>query len=444
MMISNNSTPVIWLLLPFVAACSQISPDEDGLSRQTGRTETCFIARALEEDGEKDSKSLFSSGENTVKDVNVWCYLDGELDASHYGTGTSASLRLYSGKTYHVYALANTGKMEAPALETGLSGLECATCPQQNTLFEGGLPMSSGCIVIQTGVSSQREIIGMRRLVAKYILKIHIGEETVSRVELTEVKIRNAVTTVTPFSEGNCPSSVTDGDVAVPTSSSEGCETILYIPENIRGEQLDEEHCTYVEIKGRLRYTDRPSEDSAYILNQDMTYRWYLRDSQTSRFDVVRNTAYSAVFSWSDFGWIPDVDNVSIDEVLEDGTYTLNFCDSAGVPVSDVVFRNANAGCTASLYWRAYPAESAADVEFSTSVSPSRLMLTETEVGTDVGDGVFRTSYVSGIDRSCTSDMIATVTNTAKGICCSAHYHFTGSGSRVAEWDKDDDEYVDF
>ena len=101
-----------------------------------------FAAAAM-----RGTRSSLAVDEDEVSDINVYVYGDGVLQGTLYSGDISSGcgLELQGGKDYNVYALANTGRVEAPADETALSSMVWNAGTLDN-LADTGVPMMAAAI----------------------------------------------------------------------------------------------------------------------------------------------------------------------------------------------------------------------------------------------------------------------------------------------------------
>lgn len=438
----NRGMHIGFTFLLFLAAACNKSHNQDILTPEKDEEGRIAVKFAGCPDA-AGGKSSACADENSVTDLNVWCYLDGKLDAYSYSEDGNCSVRLYDNREYTILASANTGYIAPPFLESDAMDSQLNPPVFTEGTFKDALPMSTAAPVrINTGAVSGIVPLGLTRLVAKYRLRIGKQKDAVSQLEVKSVRIGNSPSCVCLFKENPARANLVGGDFTLPGKSCP--ETCLYLFENIHDGQLDENVCTYVEIKGRLRYEDRPSDDAVYVLDQNMTFKWYLKDSAGENFSIRRNTEYSATFTWSDFGWIADPDHITVDEITDDNSYCITFCDSNGLPVGGGVFEDLDKNSVIDLHYRVMPVSDSSFVKLSPNIQPQSIHLSFLGEPEHLHDGIFRQRIANNTDRELPAEMTLTLTNTARGISCNASIKLKGSGNCVGDWNGEDDEIVNY
>lgn len=238
-----------------------------------------------------DSKA----SENTVSDVTIAVYHMGLLtEILSLEDGGSGSLELNTGRNYTYYAWANIRLPEIPDSEEEIKVLRLEVDPAEPA---GGLPMSdSGDFRVSMGGTAVN--IMFSRLYARVNFRVDLSD--IPELEISAVRIRQAATSVTAFSESAAVATA-DGDRASLTEIStlnSGGEVVLHVPENCQGVLLPENTdpwekvpdnipdkaglCTYLEVEAEF------SGEGEY--RGDVTYRFYLGQDDTGDFNITRNT----------------------------------------------------------------------------------------------------------------------------------------------------------
>lgn len=283
--------------------------------------------------GRNMTRSVCEVDEDAVRDVNVYAYMNGALAAEawcgDYGGDNGLQMELQAGRSYEIFALANVGRVHAPADIEALRAMRIPLPrPQQTTPVsdaghgqEAAVPMA----YIPDGpveVSSARTGMTLRmvRLMSRVNFLFDRSGMTHSGVEVAAVAVRQAASDVTPFSVGGKALAAVDGDRACEDDlatlngqegNSGGCSVSFYVPENCRGVLLpeNEDHwakvperlpaderglCTYLEV--RCIYT------SPGVVGENLVYRLFLGSDSVSDFSLRRNLDYTVTLSATDEG----------------------------------------------------------------------------------------------------------------------------------------------
>ena len=180
-----------------------------------------------------DSKA----SENTVSDVTIAVYHMGLLtEILSLEDGGSGSLELNTGRNYTYYAWANIRLPEIPDSEEEIKVLRLEVDPAEPA---GGLPMSdSGDFRVTMGGTAVNVMFS--RLYARVNFRVDLSD--IPELEISAVRIRQAATSVTAFSESAAVATA-DGNRASLTEIStlnSGGEVVLHVPENCQGVLLPE------------------------------------------------------------------------------------------------------------------------------------------------------------------------------------------------------------
>ena len=407
--------------------------------------------------GSFGTRSMYSGSDCDIHTICVWAYLDGKLDAEIFrqnkdgswkdrdGNKADLSLRLYKNRQYHIYALANMGEQEWKAYidEASLSEMEYSVTSYAD-LFSNGLPMCSDGAVRVFSENSGRNSIGIPlvRLVAKWTLTFAAGVNSSSTLTVRSVRLKNAASSVHPFARSKASGTI-DGDcekdLSVSISGSGKSTAQFFVLENMQGtaggilseEQktaenlakggLNPELCTFIEIEGEHRYTDRPSSESVYTLDREMRYCYFLGDGTPGNCDLKRNTDYTSRFEFTDFGWTVDTYRTDVSQTLEDGTCYVTFCNAEGSPSDRRTISATAANDTISIYYKVVPDNLETIVRADVQDSHLRLLSSRNKVGDNLYRDIYANDYAS---RTGTTEMNFTISNAQKGISASAHYTF--------------------
>ncbi|MBQ0077418.1 MAG: DUF4906 domain-containing protein [Bacteroidales bacterium] len=314
--------------------------------------------------------SLGDVREDAVNDFNVYFYRGGRLFTEIYCEGGSVSVTLYSNESYRIYALANVGRVEAPALEEDLGSLG-VDVSDFGAMSQSGLPMYYAS-ERGTDVTLSTKVIEIpfTRLVARYVLH---RDDSLAKCsfEATAIKVCQGAGDVYPFEKYSTPTFLADADEASAAdiaAFNAGEDIVLYVLENRQGmllpgntdpwaktaDAIGEEaasKCTYISISGRWE-----TQAAAADLNLNV----FLGQDNCSDFSVVRNTEARIELCLSDestvhFGWKVTMENCQDERRLQ-----------FGVPQMTL---SQNSGWTSVFCFEAYPH----DLAYNVSVSDSLL-----------------------------------------------------------------------
>lgn len=306
------------------------------------------------------TRSSLGFDENAVSCINVYVYGDGVLQGALYSDDMSSGcgLELQGNRDYNVYALANTGRVEAPADETALSSMVWNAGALDN-IADTGAPMMARTTV-HTGSMTQTVRLELVRLLSRVNFRLERG--ALSGLEVTSVRLRQSPLDVMPFAEASAASSVTDGDSASEAdlaAVNTGDMISFYMLENCQGVLLPDnddqwqkvpdnipEHaglCTYLEVGGRF--------DGSEGLSGTVTYRFFLGQDNTSDFNVCRNTESTVILSLTEAGLSRISWRVDNSDVTSEGLeYILDAPEYAG-EWGTVVFPEATAEDPVTVEW---------------------------------------------------------------------------------------------
>lgn len=254
------------------------------------------------------TRSSISASETAVANLNLLVYYNGKLEASSYiESPTSFSMSLVRGRTYNMYALANMGKVTAPATEDQMLSYQYSI--SKITDIKQGLPM---CWSIEektiSGASPAISII-LERMVSR--INFNIDSSELEDFTVTAVRLRQGALKMYPFfengsggSRASSPSDVGDGDWASSsdlTKLNAGGKATFYALENCQGVLLpgnksaeskipseipsSADLCTYLEMTASYsgEYEGVP------ISSDNVVYRFYIGNDNCSDFNVIRN-----------------------------------------------------------------------------------------------------------------------------------------------------------
>ncbi len=294
----------------------------EGNMDNKGSSDSMLSINVRIEEKDADTRSSTMVEPSAIEDINIFVYDDeGLLVTYQYSafSSHSVSLKVYQGRKYSIYAVANVGDLtNFPQVQT-VAGLEemgwSFTDTHYMTNTESTFPLSGKVSTVVKGENVQINI-PLRRLVAKFrvILDTTNLKKEVSRFHIKRIRLRNLNSRVSYFltskagtAEDIMTKDIVYEDAQILPAFSEGLD--FYLPENAQGDLLSgntgqETHipgashkdlCTYIEFLVDYR--------SNISYNDSLIYRYYLHDGvQMDNFDVLRNTMYTCVTSFTGYG----------------------------------------------------------------------------------------------------------------------------------------------
>ena len=257
---------------------------------------------------EASTRSSWNGSPDRVESFVLMAYRDGRLDTYvRANAGEAASIRLFRGQTYQLYALANVSDFVPPSVETEM---ETLALPVDDFQQASVLPMACRLNNFVPQLSGQTLVLAFERLFARLTLHLDKGEWGMLRVG--SVRLRQVAAQVHPFADsdvGRVGSSTAsagtdalyrDGDVASESDLlrlNAGDSLVLYVPQNRQGsllpgnteperrvpESLGEkaDQCTYLELTA--------SPDGETLLVGEALCRIYLGRNAADNFDIPGN-----------------------------------------------------------------------------------------------------------------------------------------------------------
>lgn len=276
----------------------------------TGResSQTCTVRVSAKCSGL--SKSSFASGENRIRDLNVFLYRNGYLESALYSEGDALDAEMAAGGEYELFALVNTGPVTAPGKMSELPSMRIP-CPSSGS---DAIPMSNIFPLSYTASAGSPPVgIPVQRLVAKYTLCLDKRLE-MSDFEITDVSLQQVASDVSPFSGESAAIEVVRGDVASASdivSLNNGGTAYFFVPENCQGVLLPDNLspsgkvpssipdksglCTYMEVTGRWTTAGASAP---------LVLRMYLGQDNSTDFNVRRSTSCNLTLILSDDGML--------------------------------------------------------------------------------------------------------------------------------------------
>lgn len=250
------------------------------------------------------TRSSIDADEDALEDINLYAYCDGKLEAMLYTQSPEdIRIKLYKGRTYNMYALANMGEVEAPICEEDMKDHRYSVGSLRE--IEGAFPMAWMKEGFTIEGSSPSLGISLERLLARISFSIERSE--LDDFQVTAIKLRQGALGVYPFREesrAESASDVADGDWASASDLSTlnaGGEIAFYALENRQGVLMpgnsdpcsktpdgipdNSELCTYLEMTSS--YSGH--YQGVTVSSDKVTYRFYLGEDNCTDFNVIRN-----------------------------------------------------------------------------------------------------------------------------------------------------------
>ena len=250
------------------------------------------------------TRSSIDADEDALEDINLYAYCDGKLEAMLYTQSPEdIRMKLYKGRTYNMYALANMGEVEAPVSEEDMKDHRYSVGSLRE--IEGAFPMAWMKEGFTIEGSSPSLGISLERLLAR--ISFSIDRSELDDFQVTAIKLRQGALGVYPFREDSraeSASDVADGDWASASDLSTlnaGGEIAFYALENRQGVLMpgnsdpcsktpdgipdNSELCTYLEMTSS--YSGQ--YQGVTVSSDNVTYRFYLGEDNCTDFNVIRN-----------------------------------------------------------------------------------------------------------------------------------------------------------
>ena len=240
--------------------------------------------------------------DEAVNNINIFAYRDGKLETKVYMSSPSVVvIELTKGATYNLYAVANSGSLNAPVKESLLGAINCSILSISD--LKRGIPMAWAQDRVYIDEDSSDIHIALERLVSR--VGFRVDASLLNGLKVNSVKLKQSAKVVRPFLSGGSyartTAEVIDGDSASDQDIRDinsGDAVFFYAMENIHGNLLpgnldpwakvpDEvggraSLCTYLEVECSFL------SDSMY--DGTVTYRFFAGDNNTSDFSIRRNT----------------------------------------------------------------------------------------------------------------------------------------------------------
>ena len=281
--------------------CVQEDPQDD--RRVTGVQSEAVTVRCEVTAG-TPTRSSIDADEDALEDINLYAYCDGKLEAMLYTQSPEdIRIKLYKGRTYNMYALANMGEVEAPVSEEDMKDHRYSVGSLRE--IEGAFPMAWMKEGFTIEGSSPFLGISLERLLAR--ISFSIDRSELDDFQVTAIKLRQGALGVYPFREDSraeSASDVADGDWASASDLSTvnaGGEIAFYALENRQGVLMpgnsdpcsktpdgipdNSEVCTYLEMTSS--YSGQ--YQGVTVSSDNVTYRFYLGEDNCTDFNVIRN-----------------------------------------------------------------------------------------------------------------------------------------------------------
>lgn len=282
----------------------------------------------------KDSvRSSISPDEDSIDEVNVYVYNQGILmDYLYSDDAGNVILNLNADVPYHVYVLANVGKVEPCGMENEFIQTYTYSISSVSDMY-GNLPLAGKCADVVVSRTGQRVAVKLERLVSK--ITFSVDKDALEGLKITSVRMCQSALAVSPFREGGSSVSsenwISDGDYCSENDLMElnqGTPVYFYALENCQGvllpdnadpwkkvpSSLDDRSglCTYLEVQCRF--------DGTGLYEGEVVYRLYLGQDNCSDFNVIRNTVINVSLCLTGNGLRSEMSwRVEPDYIVRDG-----------------------------------------------------------------------------------------------------------------------------
>ena len=248
---------------------------------------------------------------------------EGLLCGSAHAAADSASLRLLSGKDYHVYALVNMGDMRSllPVRETGMETLRY-DMGSFASLATKGMPMA-GMERLENGEASLT--IPLRRLMAKVTFRVDHSAltEGVEQAGIRHARavVQQAARALYPFMKNGSMALSSTYDIQEEEADNAyfpaekafdllSEDLVFYIPENAQGALLENNQDPMEKVPARLgmdvarrcTYLEFQAVKDGTLdgVSGNISFRFYLGADTTTDFNILGNATYdvSLFLSW--------------------------------------------------------------------------------------------------------------------------------------------------
>ena len=255
-------------------------------------------------------KSALSVNDNVVNNINIFAYRNGNLLTQYYTEDVSSlNMKLLTGYSYDIYAIANTGKKDAPVYESGIPSFSCQIS-QLNDL-NNGIPMACSMTNIQVSPGMEPITLTLIRMASK--INFRIDNSAMPRLKVTSLCLKQSPLDYKPFATNSSATAVADGDYATASdlaALNAGNATSFYMLENCQGLLLPgntdqwrkvpdyipakKDICTYLEVGTEFQGSGSPSGT--------VIYRLFLGQDNCSDFNVYRNTDNAVILTVTENG----------------------------------------------------------------------------------------------------------------------------------------------
>lgn len=286
--------------------------------------------------------------------VAAYDHSTGELHfKKHFTAGFDAmEIRLRTGTSYDLYALANMGDLsdELPDTRSELLSDYAYTVPSYADVSIKGLPMA-GRIENYTAGASAENTFNLRRLFAKIVLNVDTTFDggTSGGIRITDLRVGNGNGVLSVFGS----SRMTVASQAIPVEdynsydSVNASQIIFYVPENRQGtvgsatsshEKNPDCDAEIAALRDLLTYVDITVSANSEYYTGTVRYRSYVGANATTDFNVNGNNIYICNMTLTEDGLM--YDDWKIDNSLTDGRYLRFIQNPSLVEAGDVVSWN--------------------------------------------------------------------------------------------------------
>ena len=273
-----------------------------------------------------------------ISNINIFIYnINGNLINSCFYDGFVSTINLkdfFDSEGCYIYVLANVGRIETSSIPSTLDDLKLYKYKITDEIrsLATSMPMCYNSELLHVKNNSSINIC-LTRLMSSIVIKIDKSQLSadITEFNIKKISLHNIPKYISPFSEYQ-PTNIDDilykGDSINITENKENTEFQLFTAENLQGDLLPnntEENyksfeitdihrklCTYIEINATYK--------SKIKIDNNLIYRIYPGENETSNFDVKRNTNYYTIIQPIDSG-TENLDNFNWKIDLSDMIY---------------------------------------------------------------------------------------------------------------------------
>ena len=312
----------LWLPLVLVCACAKFQDSLFLSDADADETKVGILVRFSEPgspdglSGDVPTRSSWTGDPDRVDSFVLMAYREGCLESCvRAREGASVSIKLFKGRRYQLYALANVPDFVPPRREAEMETLSLPVGDFQQRSF---LPMACRVDAFLPQHDGQALVLSFERLFAQ--LQVHLDKGALGLLRVGSLRLRQVASSVHPFTAADAELSYLDGDVASDADLQRlnaGDNLILYVPQNRQGTLLPGNDDPFLRVPdslgekaGRCTYLElSASQDGETLLSGDALCRVYLGLNAADNFDVPGNASLNLTLFLTDrllggdWGW---------------------------------------------------------------------------------------------------------------------------------------------